>query len=224
MSQPSLATTVLEVRRSGLVEYERALGEMRAYTDQRTPASPDRIWLLQHPPVFTQGQAGRSEHLLDPGSVPVVQSDRGGQVTWHGPGQCVAYLMLDIRRLGIGVRELVDRIETAVIGLLAQLGIVAEARREAPGVYVDGAKIAALGLRVRRGCSYHGLSLNVDADLAAFARINPCGYPGLAVTRIIDRVAPGVDVSMPRIEQMLLGQLLGVFAFDPRSMREVAQW
>ncbi len=122
-------------------------------------------------------------------------------MTWHGPGQCVAYLMLDIRRLGIGVRELVDRIEAAVIGLLARLGIVAEARREAPGVYVDGAKIAALGLRVRRGCSYHGLSLNVDADLAAFARINPCGYPGLAVTRIVDRVAPEVDVSMPRIEQ-----------------------
>ncbi|MBK6288534.1 MAG: lipoyl(octanoyl) transferase LipB [Gammaproteobacteria bacterium] len=210
--------------RSGLVDYAQAWREMRAYTDLRTPASPDRIWLLQHHSVFTQGQAGRSEHLLDPGAVPVVQSDRGGQVTWHGPGQCVAYLMLDIRRLGIGVRELVDRIEAAVIGLLAGIGIVAAARREAPGVYVEGAKIAALGLRVRRGCSYHGLSLNVDADLAPFARINPCGYPGLAVTRIVDRVAPEVDVSMSRIEQLLLGQLLEVFAFDPKSVREVVQW
>jgi lipoyl(octanoyl) transferase len=207
-----------------LVDYAQAWREMRAYTDLRTPASPDRIWLLQHHSVFTQGQAGRSEHLLDPGAVPVVQSDRGGQVTWHGPGQCVAYLMLDIRRLGIGVRELVDRIEAAVIGLLAGIGIVAAARREAPGVYVEGAKIAALGLRVRRGCSYHGLSLNVDADLAPFARINPCGYPGLAVTRIVDRVAPEVDVSMSRIEQLLLGQLLEVFAFDPKSVREVVQW
>jgi lipoyl(octanoyl) transferase len=206
-----------------LVDYAQAWREMRAYTDLRTPASPDRIWLLQHHSVFTQGQAGRSEHLLDPGAVPVVQSDRGGQVTWHGPGQCVAYLMLDIRRLGIGVRELVDRIEAAVIGLLAGIGIVAAARREAPGVYVEGAKIAALGLRVRRGCSYHGLSLNVDADLAPFARINPCGYPGLAVTRIVDRVAPEVDVSMSRIEQLLLGQLLEVFAFDPKSVREVVQ-
>ncbi len=224
MNQSSVATTVLEVCRSGLVDYAQAWREMRAYTDLRTPASPDRIWLLQHHSVFTQGQAGRSEHLLDPGAVPVVQSDRGGQVTWHGPGQCVAYLMLDIRRLGIGVRELVDRIEAAVIGLLAGIGIVAAARREAPGVYVEGAKIAALGLRVRRGCSYHGLSLNVDADLAPFARINPCGYPGLAVTRIVDRVAPEVDVSMSRIEQLLLGQLLEVFAFDPKSVREVVQW
>ena len=224
MSQPSNATIPLVVRRSGLIEYDCAWREMRAYTDARTPLSPDRIWLLQHPSVFTQGQAGRGEHLRDPGTVPVVQSDRGGQVTWHGPGQCVAYLMLDIRRLGIGVRELVDRIEAAVIGLLAQLGISAEARREAPGVYVDGAKIAALGLRVRRGCSYHGLSLNVDADLAAFARIDPCGHPGLAVTRIIDRVRSGVDISMPRIEQLLLGQLLEVFAFDPKSMRAVVQW
>ncbi len=219
-----MVTIPLLVRRSGLVEYDCAWREMRAYTDVRTPLSPDRIWLLQHPSVFTQGQAGRGEHLRDPGTVPVVQSDRGGQVTWHGPGQCVAYLMFDIRRLGIGVRELVDRIEAAVIGLLAQLGISAEARREAPGVYVDGAKIAALGLRVRRGCSYHGLSLNVDADLAAFARIDPCGHPGLAVTRIIDRVRSGVDISMPRIEQLLLGQLLEVFAFDPKSMRAVVQW
>lgn len=215
-------TTLLEVARLDRVDYALAWRAMQAYTDTRTPASPDRIWLLQHPAVFTLGQAGRREHLLDPGETPVIHVDRGGQVTWHGPGQCVAYLMLDLRRLGLGVRELVDRIEAAIIATLARFGIAGVARRDAPGVYVDGAKIAALGLRVRRGCCFHGLALNVDPDLGAFARINPCGHPGMAVTRIADRVPAGTDVSRARVESLLLGELLAAFGYDPAVVREHA--
>jgi lipoyl(octanoyl) transferase len=161
---------------------------MRRFTDARGHQTPDEVWLLEHPPVFTLGQAGRAEHLLDPGVIPVIQVDRGGQVTYHGPGQLVAYLLLDLRRAGLGIKRLVDLLEQAVIELLASLGLNAERRVGAPGVYVDGAKIAALGLRVRNGCSYHGLALNLDLDLAPFSRINPCGYAGLAVTRVVDLV------------------------------------
>jgi lipoyl(octanoyl) transferase len=163
---------------------------MRAFTDGRTQDTPDELWLLQHPPVFTLGQAGRAEHLLDPGEIPVIQTDRGGQVTYHGPGQLVAYLLVDLRRAGLGVKGLVHLLEGAVIGLLAGYGIEAVARADAPGVYVARAKIASLGLRVRRGCSYHGLSLNVDMDLTPFLRINPCGHPGLAVTQLADLGGP----------------------------------
>jgi len=159
---------------------------MRDFTASRDPETPDELWLLQHPPIYTLGQAGRLEHVLDPGDIPVLKVDRGGQVTYHGPGQIVAYLLLDLRRAGLGVRGLVHLLETAVIDLLARQGIAAEARPGAPGVYVQGAKIAALGLRVRRHCSFHGLALNVDLDLEPFSRINPCGYPGLAVTRLVD--------------------------------------
>jgi len=180
----------LLVRRRGLSDYSAAWAEMRAFTDGRTQDTPDELWLLQHPPVFTLGQAGRAEHLLDPGEIPVIQTDRGGQVTYHGPGQLVAYLLVDLRRGGLGVKGLVHLLEGAVIGLLAGYGIEAEARADAPGVYVAGAKIASLGLRVRRGCSYHGLSLNVDMDLTPFLRINPCGYPGLAVTQVADLGGP----------------------------------
>jgi len=180
----------LLVRRRGLSDYSAAWAEMRAFTDGRTQDTPDELWLLQHPPVFTLGQAGRAEHLLDPGDIPVVPTDRGGQVTYHGPGQLVAYLLVDLRRVGLGVKGLVHLLEGAVIGLLAGYGIDAEARADAPGVYVAHAKIASLGLRVRRGCSYHGLSLNVDMDLTPFLRINPCGYPGLAVTQLVDLGGP----------------------------------
>jgi len=180
----------LLVRRRGLSDYSAAWAEMRAFTDGRTQDTPDELWLLQHPPVFTLGQAGRAEHLLDPGEIPVIQTDRGGQVTYHGPGQLVAYLLVDLRRGGLGVKGLVHLLEGAVIGLLAGYGIEAEARADAPGVYVAGAKIASLGLRVRRGCSYHGLSLNVDMDLTPFLRINPCGHPGLAVTQLADLGGP----------------------------------
>ena len=161
---------------------------MKGFTDSRGPDTAAEIWLLQHSPVFTQGQAGKSEHVLFPGDIPVVQVDRGGQVTYHGPGQLVAYLLLDVRRSGIGVRELVSRIERSLIDLLASYGVNANAKPDAPGVYVDGAKIASLGLRIRNGRSFHGLALNVDMDLQPFQRINPCGYAGMAMTQLADQV------------------------------------
>jgi len=203
------------VVRAGLLDYEPVWRAMQRFTDTRKPGEADQIWLLEHPSVFTLGQAGRAEHVLAAGDIPLLQVDRGGQVTWHGPGQCVAYLMLDLRRLGLGVRELVDRIEAALIGVLREFGIAGAARRDAPGVYVDGAKIASLGLRVRRGCSYHGLSLNVSCDLEPFDRINPCGYPGLRVTRIADLVEPGTDSCMARVESLVLENLLRELGYNP---------
>lgn len=176
----------LRVRRLGRLDYLPTWQAMREFTAARTAATEDELWLLEHTPVYTFGQAGRREHLLGEPDIPVIRSDRGGQVTYHGPGQVVAYVLLDLRRRGYGVRELVFRLEQAVIDLLAGHGTVGERRSGAPGIYVGGAKVAALGLRVRGGCSYHGLSLNVDVDLAPFSRIDPCGYPGLAVTRTRD--------------------------------------
>ena len=180
--------TDLIVRVLGQRDYQSTWDAMRAFTAGRGPETSDELWLLEHPAVFTLGQAGRDEHVLAPGDIPVIRVDRGGQVTYHGPGQPIAYLMLDLRRAGIGVKRLVHLLEQAVIDLLAELGISAAARPDAPGVYVDGAKIAALGLRVSRGASYHGLALNLDMNLEPFSRINPCGYAGLAVTRIVDLV------------------------------------
>lgn len=159
---------------------------MQAHTANRNGPADDAIWLLEHQPVFTLGMNGKSEHLLTPGDIPVVAVDRGGQVTYHGPGQLVAYLLLDLRARNLGIRRLVELLEQSVIDWLQVRGITARARRDAPGVYVDGAKIAALGLRVRRGCSYHGLSFNVDMDLEPFSRINPCGYAGMKVTQLRD--------------------------------------
>ena len=182
-------------RELGLVAYEPTLQAMKDLTDSRTADDPDQLWLLQHPRVFTQGQAGKAEHLLAPGDIPVIQVDRGGQVTYHGPGQWVVYLMIDLRRRGWGVRKLVDTIERSIVLLLAEYGIDAAPRPEAPGVYVGGAKIASLGLRVRRGCSYHGLALNVDMDLEPFDRINPCGYRGLEVTSMARLLPGGVDTN-----------------------------
>ncbi|NEX17421.1 MAG: octanoyltransferase [Halochromatium sp.] len=167
-------------------DYQAIWDEMRRLTDARGPQTDDELWLLEHAPVFTLGQAGLPDHLLDPDPIPVVHCDRGGQVTYHGPGQLVAYLLLDLKRARIGIKQLVHLLEQAVIDLLAAHQVSAQPRADAPGVYVDGAKIASVGLRVRRGCSYHGLALNIDLDLAPFARINPCGYPGLAVTRTRD--------------------------------------
>ena len=157
---------------------------MQAFTDGRNPDTPDEIWLVEHPPVFTLGQAGRPEHILDAGGIPVIQTDRGGQVTYHGPGQVVAYVLVDLRRAGLGIRRLVTLIEESVISLLAGYGITGRARPDAPGVYVGTSKVASLGLRVRRGCSFHGVSLNVAMDLSPFSRINPCGFPGLRVTQL----------------------------------------
>ncbi|MFK3725335.1 lipoyl(octanoyl) transferase LipB [Pseudomonas monteilii] len=180
----------LGVRVLGLQPYEPVLEAMRRFTEQRDASTVDEVWLVEHPPVFTQGQAGKAEHLLVPGEIPVVQSDRGGQVTYHGPGQLVAYLLLDVRRLGFGVRDLVSRIEHSLIELLAGYDVQAAAKPDAPGVYVNGAKIASLGLRIRNGRSFHGLALNVDMDLAPFRRINPCGYAGLAMTQLRDLAGP----------------------------------
>lgn len=170
------------VRHLGLADYATTLAAMRRFTEDREATTPDELWLLEHPRVFTQGVAGRAEHVLAAGDIPVVKVDRGGQVTYHGPGQWVLYLLVDLRRRGFGVRALVDVIERSLVATVAGFGIDAAADPAAPGVYVDGAKIAALGLRVRRGCSYHGLSLNVTMDLEPFSRINPCGFEGLAVT------------------------------------------
>ncbi|MES9881715.1 MAG: lipoyl(octanoyl) transferase LipB [Sedimenticola sp.] len=180
----------LHCRHLGCQDYTAVWREMQSFTDERTPESMDEIWLVEHPPVFTQGQAGKPEHLLDPGDIPVIQSDRGGQITYHGPGQLVAYLLIDLRRAKLGVRQLVTLIEKSIIALLGEYGINANAEPKAPGVYVDGRKIAALGLRVRRGCSFHGLSLNMDMNLEPFSRINPCGYTSLAVTQLADEGGP----------------------------------
>lgn len=178
--------TELHIRRLGLCDYEPVWHDMQVFTQQRTAQTADELWLLQHQSVYTLGMNGKREHLLMPGDIPVVEIDRGGQVTYHGPGQLVAYTLFDLKRLNIGIRVLVEALESSVIDWLAAQGVVAAARRDAPGVYVEGAKVAALGLRVKRGCSYHGLALNVDTDLEPFAGINPCGYEGMAVTRTRD--------------------------------------
>lgn len=190
-----MAESPLGIRELGLLSYEPVWHAMQRFTNQRDPQTPDEVWLLQHPPVFTQGQAGKPEHLLLPGEIPVVQVDRGGQVTYHGPGQLVGYLLLDVRRLGLGVRELVSRIEQSIVAVLASYGVEAYPRPDAPGVYVDGAKIASLGLRIRNGRSFHGLALNVDMDLEPFGRINPCGYAGLRMTQLRDLVAVPPDIN-----------------------------
>ena len=205
-------------RQFALIDYPVTLERMRAHVDGRTAESADEIWFLQHPPVFTQGQAGKAAHVLDPGAIPVVQSDRGGQVTYHGPGQLIAYVMIDLRRCGIGPRELVRRLESAIIALLAEWDIDAERRAGAPGVYVGAAKIAALGLRIRRGISFHGLSLNVAVYLAPFSRINPCGYRGLAVTSL---QALGVTHDCALIAPRLLPHLMA--ALYPDAAIELTQ-
>lgn len=186
---PSLITRLL-----GRVPYDRAYEDMRRFTATRNDSTPDELWLLEHPPVYTVGQAGRLEHLLRETSIPVERVDRGGQITFHGPGQLIAYALLDLRRRKLAVRQVVAALEQAVIDLLAGYRIAGERRPGAPGVYVAGAKIAALGLRVRSGCSYHGVALNVAMDLAPFGDINPCGYEGLAVTQLAD-LGVAVDVS-----------------------------
>jgi lipoyl(octanoyl) transferase len=181
------------IRHLGRVDYQTTWQRMQQFTAARTAHTADELWFLEHPPVFTLGMAGRTEHLLAPGDIPVVHADRGGQVTYHGPGQLVVYTLIDLRRAGLGVRDLVTGLENSVIRYAAQLGIAAVARREAPGVYVEGRKLASVGIRVRRGASYHGLALNVNLDLEPFARINPCGFAGLAMTRLVD-LAPVAEV------------------------------
>lgn len=199
---------MIHIRNIGTVDYQQTLDAMRRFTAERNADTADEIWLLQHPPVFTQGMNGKAEHLLDPGDIPLVQTDRGGQVTYHGPGQLIVYLLLDLRRRHLGVKQLVELLEQSVIELLKGYGIQAERRSDAPGVYVNGDKIAALGLRIRRNGSYHGLSLNVDMDLKPFERINPCGYRGMGVTRLVDLgVSDPVTVIGERLSGLLLDAL-----------------
>ena len=212
------AISTLHIRELGLMEYEPVWRAMQAFTHERDPSTPDELWLVQHPPIFTLGQAGRSEHVLDAGDIPVLHVDRGGQVTYHGPGQIVAYPLLDIRRLGMGVRELVANIEAAAIQVLDSYGVKASRAAGAPGVYVDGVKIAALGLRVRNGRSFHGLAFNVNVDLEPYQRINPCGFKGLDVTRLADfNPAP-----ITQVQQRLIGSLAAVLGYN-NKFRQVGE-
>jgi len=202
----------LLVRRLGLMDYEPVWRAMQAFTDQRAADTPDELWLVEHPPVFTQGQAGKAEHLLAPGDIPVIQVDRGGQVTYHGPGQIVAYPLIDISRSNIGVRALVKGIEQVVIDVLKSYGVDAQLLEGAPGVYIDGVKIASLGLRIRRGKSFHGLAFNINMDLEPFQRINPCGFKGLQVTKL----SAFAEVSMGEVENRLIAGLSQVLGYNDR--------
>ena len=200
----------MQIRQLGLVEYEPVCEEMSQLTDNRGPDSEDQLWFLQHHPVFTQGQAGKAEHLLFTGDIPVIQTDRGGQVTYHGPGQLVVYPLMDIGRLGWGPRQLVTALEQALIDTLAEWDIEAAARADAPGVYTNNRKIASLGLRIRKGCSFHGLALNIDMDLEPFHRINPCGYAGMEMTQMREESPRPVDFAevSERLEHHLMAQLV----------------
>jgi lipoyl(octanoyl) transferase len=213
MTTPVPRSELLWFRRLGRREYGPVLDAMRAFTDTRAADTLDELWSVEHPPVFTQGLAGKAEHLLAPGDIPVIRVDRGGQVTYHGPGQVVVYCLLDVRRLGFSVRALVTALERSVIDLIAAHGVAAHARPDAPGVYVGDAKVASLGLRIRQGRSYHGLSLNVAMDLEPFTRINPCGYRGLRVTQLRDL---GIDLGPDAAAGELLlnlGHQLGYACF-----------
>jgi lipoyl(octanoyl) transferase len=205
----------LIVRDLGRRDYESVWQAMQDFTKGRDDSTVDELWFVEHPPVYTQGVSGKAEHVLDAHGIPVVQSNRGGQVTYHGPGQIVAYVLFDLRRRKMGVRDLVSRLENAVIGLLNTYGVASAARKDAPGVYVDGAKVAALGLRVSQGCSYHGLALNVDMDLTPFQWINPCGYRELQVTRLRDL---GIDDSLPEIKAKLLDILAADMGYTIRPV------
>lgn len=205
----------MRIRRLGRADYAPTLERMREFTAGRDATTPDELWLLEHPPVYTLGTHADMAHVLAPGNTPVVQVDRGGQVTWHGPGQLVAYLLMDIGRARIGVRDLVCRLETATVGTLAGYGIEAAGRRDAPGVYTSaGAKIASIGLRIRHGRCYHGVAVNVDPDLTAFARINPCGHEGLAVTSV---AAEGGPADLDAVAADLVPQLLDELGLAPLS-------
>ena len=206
-NQSNQCSAQLRVRQLGLSDYELVWHAMQDFTDQRDEHTIDELWLVQHPAVFTQGQAGKAEHVLAPGDIPVIQVDRGGQVTYHGPGQIVAYPLLDIRRIGLGVRELVNRIEESIIRVLERYDIKGERREGAPGIYVSGEKIASLGLRVRRGRTFHGLAFNIDMDLEPFQRINPCGFEGLRVTQMSDLAKIEIAEVETRLVDSIASQL-----------------
>ncbi|HHF3198968.1 TPA: lipoyl(octanoyl) transferase LipB [Vibrio diabolicus] len=201
----------LVVKRLGRQDYEPVWKAMHEFTDQRTEETPDEVWLVEHNPVFTQGQAGKAEHLINTGDIPVVQSDRGGQVTYHGPGQLVAYFLINLRRKKLGVRDLVTTIENLVINTLKAYNIDSAARPDAPGVYVDGKKICSLGLRIRKGCSFHGLALNVNMDLTPFLRINPCGYEGMEMVQV--SLFGGPD-NVEAVEKQLIEELVTLLDYE----------
>lgn len=207
---PSSLNNTLEICYLGQQDYVPIWEKMHQFTDQRDELTTDQIWIVEHNPVFTQGQAGKEEHLLNPGDIPVVKSDRGGQITYHGPGQMVVYFLLNLRRKGLGVRELVTHIENIIVQTLAELGIKSAARPDAPGVYVDGKKICSLGLRIRKGCSFHGLALNVDMDLSPFQRINPCGYAGMEMVQVADFTTEAQRASL---QSVLINQLRNVLEY-----------
>ncbi|MGF1745299.1 lipoyl(octanoyl) transferase LipB [Vibrio minamisatsumaniensis] len=201
----------LIVKKLGRQDYEPVWKAMHRFTDERTDEDVDQVWLVEHNPVFTQGQAGKAEHILNAGDIPVIQSDRGGQVTYHGPGQLVAYFLINIRRKKFGVRDLVTHIENLVINTLNAYNIDSTARPDAPGVYVNGKKICSLGLRIRRGCSFHGLALNVDMDLSPFLRINPCGYQGMEMAQVSQLGGPS---ELENVEQQLIEELVELLGYD----------
>ncbi|WP_261816843.1 lipoyl(octanoyl) transferase LipB [Vibrio gallicus] len=209
MPSPIDLSHKLEIKYLGRQDYLPVWQEMHKFTDQRDQNSIDQIWIVEHNPVFTQGQAGKAEHVLNAGDIPVVQSDRGGQVTYHGPGQMVVYFLINLRRKGIGVRELVTHIENLIIQTLADLNIPSTAKPDAPGVYVNDKKICSLGLRIRKGCSFHGLALNIDMDLAPFLRINPCGYAGMEMAQVSDYTTPEQRTGLEQRLVTHLTQLLG---------------
>ena len=209
-----MAANSLLIRQLEQRQYEPVWRQMQQFTDQRGESTQDEIWLVEHPPVFTLGMNGKPEHLLNPGQIPVIKIDRGGQVTYHGPGQLVAYLLIDIKRRKLGIRAMVEKIEQAIIELLAKFQIKARGRRDAPGVYVGDSKIAALGLRVRRGCTYHGLALNVNMDLEPFSRINPCGHKGMQVTQTADLDGPDKLATIATELCQMLAQQLGYNDFE----------
>ncbi len=217
---PLLANTSLTVRLLGQLAYETVWRSMQSFTQTRDAATSDEIWCLEHLPVFTQGQAGKADHLLNPGTIPVIQADRGGQVTYHGPGQLVIYIMVDIARRNLGTRDLVTLIENSLISTLQQWEINSFTREKAPGVYTTEGKIASLGLRIRRGCSYHGLALNVAMDLEPFSRINPCGFTGMAMSQIQD-YCPSPDFEA--IRRSLIQQLINKLGYNDVSYTHSAR-
>lgn len=201
----------LIIKDLGRRDYLPVWQAMHDFTDSRTEDTLDEIWLVEHNPVFTQGQAGKAEHVLTPGDIPVVQSDRGGQVTYHGPGQLVAYVLINLRRQKLGVRDLVTHIENTVINTLSQFDIESAARPDAPGVYVNNKKICSLGLRIRKGCSFHGLALNVDMDLTPFLRINPCGYAGMEMTQVSQQGGPE---QLSTVQSVLVAELTKLLGYE----------
>ncbi len=213
---PVVHQDTIIIRQLGLRHWEPVSVAMHQFTDQRDADTPDELWLVEHYPVFTQGQAGKAEHLLMPGDIPVLQSDRGGQVTYHGPGQQVMYVLIDVRRRKLGVRQLVTCLEQTVVATLAHFGVIAYARADAPGVYVDGKKICSLGLRIRQGCSFHGLALNINMDITPFLRINPCGYAGLEMTQL-SALHPGVIVA--DVQPVLVDQFITLAGFSATDFR-----